>query len=243
MSTGSIVRARTGVRTNPACPASGHGDAAAYRYGCRCPEAVEDWRLYNKRRRQKRNAPRVIDGTGTRRRLQALVAIGWTAPLIGARLDVTQALITRLYHRPRVNSQTAAAVRALYDELWNVPGPSWRSRYRARVAGWPPPLAWDDDTIDDPTAWPHRPRLTTTHRRRARTEINQDNVDRMCTGQPVTNTTPAENRAAVARLREFGMNDRQIAARTGLHNRTVLRIRAQLGLPAVPDAHLLGGVA
>ncbi len=140
-------------RTN--CAAKRHGDYAAYRnFHCRCPDAREDWRLYNKRRRQGRHQPLVIDGTGTRRRLQALVAIGWPGPAIAERIGFDQAMVMRLYHASRVNVATATAVRELYRQLSDTPGPSWRSPHRAAANGWVPPIAWDDDTIDDPEVSP-----------------------------------------------------------------------------------------
>ena len=50
---------------------------------------------------------------------------------------------------------TARAVEDLYDRAWQGPRrPSTASRRRAVTAGWAPPLAWDDDTIDDPAASP-----------------------------------------------------------------------------------------
>jgi hypothetical protein len=33
-------------------------------------------------------------------------------------------------------------------------GTSWKTRKLAEAEGWAPPLAWDDDTIDDPQAMP-----------------------------------------------------------------------------------------
>lgn len=147
-----LVRRGKGIRTNPNCEADRHGTHGAFREKCRCPEAREDWRLYYKRRRENRSAARVTNGIGTQRRLQALVAIGWPASALAARLNVGQAVIGRLYHRPRVHIATAAAVRSLYDQLWDIPGPSTRSRRYAAAAGWKPPMFWDDDTIDLPRA-------------------------------------------------------------------------------------------
>lgn len=62
-----------------------------------------------------------------------------------------------------VTVATRDAVRALYDELWDAipPAAAWRerqatSRARGLAAryGWAPPMAWDDETIDDPAAVP-----------------------------------------------------------------------------------------
>jgi hypothetical protein len=40
-----------------------------------------------------------------------------------------------------VTPETAAAVRALYDGLWDRPGPCERTRSRALASGWAPPMA------------------------------------------------------------------------------------------------------
>lgn len=106
-----------------------------------------------------------IDATGTRRRLQALVAIGWPQAALAARLRWTPANFHRMLHAPRVSARTARAARALYDDLWNVsptehghasPRAASRARNLACRNGWPPPAAWDDDSIDHPGAAPDR---------------------------------------------------------------------------------------
>lgn len=108
------------------------------------------------------------DGTGTRRRVQALIACGWNVTALAQRLGTSNhALGQRLRLGDRVHVDTAAKVRALYDELWDVPPPAgtqWermsatRSRLMAERNGWAPPLAWDDGYgphgIDNPAATP-----------------------------------------------------------------------------------------
>lgn len=107
----------------------------------------------------------VVDGTGTVRRLQALSSLGWTSPQLANRIGHSPANFTKLVHGRRDTTiATRDAVTRLYDELWNTPPPqdthrdriaASRARNAARAAGWAPPLAWDDDTIDDPAATPH----------------------------------------------------------------------------------------
>lgn len=107
-----------------------------------------------------------VDATGTRRRLQALVAIGWSqtrlADQLGWNVGNINSLILGRYC-PRVQHDTEVRVRALYDRLWNVPPVAANGHQRGGIAhakkvaakrGWVPPMAWDDDTIDDPAAWP-----------------------------------------------------------------------------------------
>lgn len=105
-----------------------------------------------------------MDGTGTRRRLQALVTIGWPQTALAGQLGMDQSNITRLIRSERsVAVSTALRVRALYDRLWDTPPPqdscsekiaASRSRRMARQRGWVPPMAWDDEQLDDPAAAP-----------------------------------------------------------------------------------------
>ena len=104
-----------------------------------------------------------IDATGTRRRVHALVACGWSQKKLGERIGLTAANFHASITGELVTVDTARKVRALYDQLWNEPPPEQthrekiaasRARNLARARGWAPPLAWDDDLIDDPAATP-----------------------------------------------------------------------------------------
>jgi len=106
-----------------------------------------------------------VDAAGTRRRMRALVAGGWSGQRLAAYLDVDRAHVGRIIRgdHPRVTAATARTVRGMYDDLWDrspPEGSQWekvaanRSRNHARRQGWPPALAWDDQTIDNPDAEP-----------------------------------------------------------------------------------------
>lgn len=105
-----------------------------------------------------------IEAHGTRRRLQGLVAIGYSQSYLADRLGWGAANFgNMLHHRGHVTVATARAVEALYDELAMTPrvGTDQRTRIsisRARNYAaymmWLPPLAWDDDDIDNPFATP-----------------------------------------------------------------------------------------
>lgn len=104
-----------------------------------------------------------IDGAGTRRRLQALVSIGWSQSRLGKLIGMTPGNFGRTITADRVHADTARKVRSIYEQLWDQPqtGEDWHSRAAATRArrtaaerGWPPPMAWDDETIDDPTVQP-----------------------------------------------------------------------------------------
>jgi len=95
-----------------------------------------------------------IDATGTRRRLQALVAVGYPATGLGERIGVSATNMAHTMGATRVTVRRARQVAFLYEQLSHLPGESKRARMRARRQGWAPPLAWDEDTIDDPAASP-----------------------------------------------------------------------------------------
>jgi hypothetical protein len=101
----------------------------------------------------------LLDATGTRRRLQALAAKGWPQVRLGARLHSD---MHALLHTAQVTARNARAVRDLYDELWRtdprddgVGNQAYtRALNHASANHWAPIGCWDDDTIDDPSAFP-----------------------------------------------------------------------------------------
>jgi hypothetical protein len=101
----------------------------------------------------------LVDATGTRRRMQALVAAGWSTEEQRRRLGFSSATTHKITTGIRgvVTVRVRDAVRRLFDELaLVVPEPgqgATLARKRAVANGWPPPLAWDDD-IDNPAATP-----------------------------------------------------------------------------------------
>ncbi|QYC54969.1 helix-turn-helix DNA-binding domain protein [Arthrobacter phage Popper] len=94
-----------------------------------------------------------VPSTGLRRRLQALLTMGWRhqdlEPLLGFDSGVV------LYQQGDVTFRKHEATKRVYDQLWNKRGPAdLRTQRAVAKAGYAPPLAWDDDSIDDPTAAP-----------------------------------------------------------------------------------------
>lgn len=105
----------------------------------------------------------LVDSTGTKRRLQALVAVGWHQRELARRLGLDRnAVHDQLHQSALAYGSTARAVRDLYNQLWNVTPESegiaerWANEARtlAKAKGWMPPGAWDDDSIDSPAATP-----------------------------------------------------------------------------------------
>ena len=121
-----------------------------------------------------------VDATGSQRRLQALVAIGWTTREITHRMggkdhgtvtDITSA------NNTTIRRATAERIKAIFDELWDQPGPSRISAQRAAKRGWLVPLAWDDDTIDDPAATPDLGEPDAPGHGRNRAHVVEDYLD------------------------------------------------------------------
>lgn len=186
------------------CPARRTG------YGCKCDRCRRAAARYQNQldMERARGYRRTTDITGTRRRLQALMAIGWTGELLAPRLGwTTGEAVTNLMKQRRQFCYTPTALRVerLYDQLWNVPGPSSQGRTRAARKGWLPPLWWDDDRIDDPSYDP-------------RTDIIPDEM-------APSREARRERLAEVARLTALNLSASEIARRLNLHTRQVTRDR------------------
>jgi len=211
------------------CTAKYHTTASHYSYGgCRCPAAREAYRLANKRRREGRHDPQVVPSLGTARRLQALAAIGWSGPDLARELGYrSAAAVTYLQrrYRPAVLRTVADRVTEVYERLSMTPGPSRRAVDTAVRNGWVPPLAWDDDEIDDPAARHHGNVLGSG--------LDELAVERAVRGERSADERlpRAEQRAAILRCRARGLPAREIARRVGVSTRTVDRVAG----PRVPD--------
>jgi lambda repressor-like predicted transcriptional regulator len=93
-----------------------------------------------------------VPRVGAVRRIQALLALGWTHAHMKAECGVlTHVLLSQ--SGGWVTQRNHNRVAAMFERLSMTPGPSSLTRARAARAGYLPPLAWDDGTIDDPGAW------------------------------------------------------------------------------------------
>jgi hypothetical protein len=101
------------------------------------------------------------DACGARRRLRALLAVGHSPPALARRLGVPPRRVRRLLSgQPRtVSTALHAGACHVYEDLWDQRPPEQTRRDQAaaraardlaRTQGWPPPMALDDDRIDDP---------------------------------------------------------------------------------------------
>lgn len=137
-----------------------------------------------------------VPALGTRRRLQALVAFGYSRSDLCRRLGIQVSNGHKLFleDHDRVLASTARAVEALFNELQMTPGTSPRARNEGQRRGWPLPMAWDEDTIDDPSA-------------------RADAGD----------STPVPFTERYEELRDLGLSDQAIAARLGIQPESLAR--------------------
>ena len=101
---------------------------------------------------------------GAQRRLQALLNRSWSLPTIANVTGMrTPQLARALDNSATITPKLAAEIRTAYDLLWIAEPPRATqaerdlgdaARSRAEDCGWPPPLAWDDDQIDQPEGRP-----------------------------------------------------------------------------------------
>lgn len=197
-----------------------HTTYVDYRRGCRCPAAREDRRLYEKRWREGRARPRLTPSTGSLRRVRALTSLGWTNIQIARESGVSTRTLDHLKREPTTYQTTADAIRRTYDRLSMTKGPSNIARAYAHRHGWAPPLAWDDDTIDNPEARPHRPRSLAA--------VTDTTAIEQCAAGLLhaSKLNAAGRRAVVERLNH--LTAARIAEITGMSTRTVDRARTSI---------------
>lgn len=175
-----------------------------------------------------------VEARGTTRRLQALVARGYSLARIADRLPSIEWLaVYRLAHgnSTRCLESTRAAVAALYDELADVPpvpvtgydrGSIVRAQRFAARHGWVVAAAWDDIDLDDAPSVGDAPRRP---RRGKASDIHPDDIDLMLR----TNTTSHEAAARLGITRGYLL---ELAGRHGVtipaHIRVGDQERAQL---------------
>lgn len=166
-----------------------------------------------------------IDATGTRRRLQALAAIGWPPAELATMLGRTTTKFRTLFTCGSVQVQTAQRVSALYDQLWDTSPTRTSASDEARVIaaeqGWLPPLAWDDiDTDPDPDP-------STPNAKPDPDDLDEIAIERAVAGDRIrlAELTPAEQAEVVRRLTERGKSIRDIADQLATTKRTISRRR------------------
>lgn len=147
--------------------------------------------------------PRLVDSTGSIRRLHALAAMGWP----WSALDLMPSgQVWQITRRATIRRDTADRIAEVYERLCMIPGPSVRSARHAAASGWAPPLAWDDiDSDTEP--------ITTS----ATVDVDQVVVLRILADDPAPAraATTAERRAVVAAWLDRGRSLLDLERLTG----------------------------
>jgi len=179
-----------------------------------------------------------VPARGTHRRIQALVAMGWSQSKLADRLGMEISNFqTMLYKQQAVSAGRHRQVEALFNQLWNMAPAhdAWHDKAAysrtlnfAKAHRWLPPMAWDDIDNDVEPPVP---------------EGEQGAVDEMAVelalmGERVR-LSSAERREAVTRAHAKRWSDSHTAEMLGCNERTVLRIRQELELQAFGQAELV----
>lgn len=134
------------------------GTIAAYWRHRQAGEAADELCLKARREYQRKlraeSGSRLVPAVGTIRRLEALIAIGWTNEALAAEMGLaTKASIAKLLRARKVSRQTVEVVALLFDRLQCTPAQiKGRSQVERELI--PPPLAWDQGALDNPSAKP-----------------------------------------------------------------------------------------
>jgi AraC-like DNA-binding protein len=105
------------------------------------------------------HTPGNVDSTGSRRRIQALVAIGWPSIYVADRAGIHRSNRSVIVNRPTVRATTAQRITAAYDEMRHQKPARHgisktsikRAKQQAAANRWPTPSYWDEcGAIDDP---------------------------------------------------------------------------------------------
>lgn len=123
-----------------------------------CEQCLRAKRIYEAQRRMADTPEKKVPALGTRRRINALRALGWSKPYLCRQLGLANRSLDHLLD-PDYESVTrtvADNIDALYRRLCMKPPPQGpgaeRARTWARKAGCVPPLAWDDIDNDEAPA-------------------------------------------------------------------------------------------
>lgn len=111
-----------------------------------------------------------VSALGSRRRLQALAAIGYSHRDLAAHLGVDRGDIQHVQSgsQKTVRRFRAEAIAAMFDTLSMTLGGNTRAAAYAARQRWAAPLAWDEGAIDNPKARPHGHEHRVIHARPSR---------------------------------------------------------------------------
>ncbi|MGW2594826.1 hypothetical protein ACWCXC_31800 [Streptomyces sp. NPDC001515] len=150
-----------------------------------------------------------VSSIGSMRRSHALAAMGWPLAWTAAQAGLSYTGLRDISAGRTKSVQRAYhdAIQALYRTHAMRPGPSDVARRVALSKGWATAVAWDDDAIDDPAA---RPATAAPVRALTRNEL------------------ASVRRAEIEHLNQFGIAEKDIAARLNIALKTVQGIVREL---------------
>lgn len=145
---------------------------------------------------------------GVARRLQALAAIGYSQTDLEQEANLDRGTLA-FWNLDEVPRYRWPAVARMFSRLEMRPGNSEQARAHAAAHGWAPPLAWDEETIDDPDTQPQGVPARGYRRR---------------------NRVPADFVDMVLEARDLGQCDDEIAASMGIKLNAFCRRLHRAGL-------------
>lgn len=167
--------------------------------------------------------PDVVAGVALR--MRALVALGWSQAKLADRVNIRRSNFHLTEHRWSMTAGHARAAIALYEEL-SMRLPPEQDRYdriaatkarrHAAERGWLPPLALDDDRLDDPDYIPHQELLAENE-----PDLDEQAIYRRMHGDKAVRLTKAEKaelrRRWVASGRPLNEMERVTGLNSGRH--------------------------
>lgn len=155
---------RRGITLDEIAEAAGISRQQVWHISHSGPEHIVYTRTWH--RLDRMTADNIVTVIGVERRLQALVRLGYSYPRIAAEVGCHRDTISDAARGQTnyLNRAIRARIGEVYDRLsmrvaagrnGHERASVSRARNLARKNGWAPPLAWDDDQIDDPAARPH----------------------------------------------------------------------------------------
>lgn len=150
---------------------------------------------------------RGVSALATRRRVQALMRLGWSSAAVGPRVGMTGPVLLASVAADRVSFALELRVKKVYKKLAVTPGPSRHARVLATRLGYMSPAAWTDETIGIPEV---RVNLT---------GYDEYVVSALMAGEAVESAR-ADRREAALRLSERGISSREVARVIGVEYST-----------------------
>lgn len=193
----------------------GHLDYVDYRFGCRCSEARESRRVYSKRWRNGKTLK--LEATGSRRRLQAVCFMGWSVDYIYDNFNLAHSVQQNILSGKTqiILQSTYDSIILIYDKLSMQLGPSKQTREKAIQKGWHSCLAWDEETIDDPSEEPNLGN--------GEPVLDEILIEKITLGRERKPAATPERAEAFTRMWAKGLRSEDIAFLTGLDNKTIYR--------------------